>query len=272
MTSKLVPYLTDITGVPHIALQGNQHNAVKQLSKLLVEKAKSDPQRLSTMTVVLVGLPNVGKSSLTNALRFLGVRKGQVSEVAPFAGVTKSIQSKVKIHSDPDIFVVDTPGVLDPHIISPSQALRVALVGSTKDTMIHTFDKLVEYVLFRLNQSETGQKRYMEVFQLNSPVDDVTVLLDHIIKLSSDISTGQVDATSNAVKLPLVQTREQACLSVITLFRKGQLGKITLDDCSPEGCAQFLGESGMRFMQENAARELETDGGRIVFDAAENEE
>ncbi|KAJ3377009.1 hypothetical protein HDU84_009162 [Entophlyctis sp. JEL0112] len=273
VTSKLVPYLTNVTGVPHIALQSNQQNTVRQLMKLLVESAKSDAER-RPFNVVLFGLPNVGKSSLTNALRFVGLRKvttGEVSKVAPFAGVTKSIQSKVKIHNDPDIYVLDTPGVLDPHIISPSQGLRVALIGSTKDSMIHTFDKLAEYVLFRLNQSETGQKRYMDVFKLDSPVYDVTELLDQIIKLCTEIPDGHVDTRFSAVKLPFARTRQQACLSVVTLFRKGNLGKMTLDDCSPEGCAHFLGDSGKRFMRENAARELEADGGRIVYEAGEGE-
>jgi ribosome biogenesis GTPase A len=74
----------------------------------------------------------VGKSTLINALRFCGVGKGtnyksflstyivyirlnnfvaKVATVAPYAGVTRAIQTRVKIHADPDIYLVDTPGV-----------------------------------------------------------------------------------------------------------------------------------------------------------------
>jgi ribosome biogenesis GTPase A len=79
--------------------------------------------------MVIVGLPNAGKSSLLNALRRLGVNGKKVAPVAPFAGVTTAIQTRVKISADPPVYLVDTPGIFDPHIIHPVQGLKIALTG-----------------------------------------------------------------------------------------------------------------------------------------------
>jgi ribosome biogenesis GTPase A len=85
------------------------------------DKCKSFPERYPYLSMVVVGLPNVGKSSLINALRKLGVNKGKVAQVGPTAGVTQRIQTRVKIHEDPPIYLVDTPGIFDPYVASPMQ-------------------------------------------------------------------------------------------------------------------------------------------------------
>jgi len=55
-------------------------------------------------------MPNVGKSSLINSLRRVGVNKGKVAQTGSQAGVTRAFSMKVKICDNPSIYLVDTPG------------------------------------------------------------------------------------------------------------------------------------------------------------------
>ena len=87
--------------------------------------------------MVVVGLPNVGKSSLINTLRRLGVNKGKVAAVGPIAGVTRRIQTRVKIHQDPDIYLVDTPGIFDPYVSTPMEGLKIALTGESSLQLLY---------------------------------------------------------------------------------------------------------------------------------------
>ncbi|KAJ3210694.1 hypothetical protein HDU67_005069, partial [Dinochytrium kinnereticum] len=93
-----------------------------------LELAIKDPSKYPYMTIVVLGLPNVGKSSLINALRYHGTRKGSALPVAPHAGVTRSVQTRIKISEDPPTYIVDTPGILSPQYKFPIQALRTAVV------------------------------------------------------------------------------------------------------------------------------------------------
>lgn len=104
------------------------------------------------MSLVVVGIPNVGKSTIINSLRHLGVKKGKVTQVGAVAGVTRRIQTRVKIWEDPPIYLYDTPGIYDPHVGSPLEGMKIALAGSTRDHLTQTIH-VADYLLFRLNQS-----------------------------------------------------------------------------------------------------------------------
>ncbi|KAI9355424.1 P-loop containing nucleoside triphosphate hydrolase protein, partial [Zopfochytrium polystomum] len=127
-------------------------SSLQPIIELAKEKIRRDPFKYPFLSMVLVGLPNVGKSSLINHLRHIGVKKGKAAPVAPHAGVTQSIQTRVKILENPPIYLVDTPGILDPSTKSILESIRIALVGCSKDSLMDE-EEIVRYLLFRLNQS-----------------------------------------------------------------------------------------------------------------------
>ena len=79
---------------------------------------------------MVIGVPNVGKSSLINALRGTHMKKRHSLQVAPFAGVTKSVHEKLRVFSNPPVFLLDTPGIMNPNIGSLDTGMRLASCGS----------------------------------------------------------------------------------------------------------------------------------------------
>jgi mitochondrial GTPase 1 len=102
---------------------------VKMILDKAIEKCKSNPVRYPYLSLVVVGMPNVGKSTLINGLRRLGVNKGKVTAVGKTPGITQAIQTRVKIYDNPPIYLVDTPGIFDPFVSTPVQGLKISAAG-----------------------------------------------------------------------------------------------------------------------------------------------
>jgi len=98
----------------------------------LAEKAKvsgtASEKELTTM-VMVVGMPNVGKSSLINSLRRIGVKKGKAAPTGAIPGITRTVAGTIKVLESPKVYLIDTPGVMIPHIPDPVSAIKVALTG-----------------------------------------------------------------------------------------------------------------------------------------------
>ena len=84
------------------------------------------------MKLGIVGLPNVGKSTLINS-----IAKRKAAQTANRPGVTKSLQW---IRFGSDIELLDTPGVLWPKFDDQEIGLRLALLGSIRDEVISMED------------------------------------------------------------------------------------------------------------------------------------
>lgn len=85
-------------------------------------------KELTTM-VMVVGMPNVGKSSLINSLRRIGVKKGKAAPTGAIPGITRTVAGTIKVLESPKVYLIDTPGVMIPHIPDPVSAIKVALTG-----------------------------------------------------------------------------------------------------------------------------------------------
>lgn len=88
------------------------------------------------MKVLVVGMPNVGKSSLLNALRRVGVRKGKAFITGAMPGVTRRLTGTVRVYDQPPIYVFDTPGVMIPFLghgeVGSERGLKLALTGERR--------------------------------------------------------------------------------------------------------------------------------------------
>ncbi len=175
--------------------------------KLEAWKAKGMTGR--TIKVMVVGIPNVGKSSFINRMS-----KQNRAKVEDRPGVTRGNQW-FTIGKGFDL--LDTPGVLWPKFDDQSVGEKLAYIGSVKDEVLDTetlAGRLLEYL--KNNHADPLCARY----KLNR--EDIQNLRDYELlelvgrKRGMLIAGGEIDT-------------ERAAATVLDEFRNATLGKITLD-------------------------------------------
>ena len=66
---------------------------------------------------MIIGIPNVGKSTLINHIRRGNLRvKNNALRVGNKPGVTRALENKVKVSEEPLVYLLDTPGIMMPNI------------------------------------------------------------------------------------------------------------------------------------------------------------
>jgi ribosome biogenesis GTPase A len=132
---------------------------------------------------MIVGIPNVGKSTLINRLA-----KKNIAKTGNTPGVTKS-QQWIKVGKELEL--LDTPGILWPKFEDQEVGLKLAVTGAIKDTILNLED-LAVYALRILEKRYPN--RLEERYKLTAIPDDLVELYDHVGKLRGCLAGGgQVD-------------------------------------------------------------------------------
>ena len=164
-------------------------------------------------------MPNVGKSSLLNALRNVSMHKKKAARTGDQPGVTRKINQEVKIieglEKSDSVYLVDTPGVFIPYVSNSESMLKLALCGSVKDDIIDPVT-LADYLLYSMNKHDPAL--YAEY---SSPTNDIAELLEAVGHKTGRLAGGGLPNES------------AAALWVIQRWRNGKLGKFVLDDVTP---------------------------------------
>jgi ribosome biogenesis GTPase A len=132
VTRAWLEYLEQTHGTLGHALSATAPGAVRGIPKLCRQLAPHRVAPGKTVRCMVVGIPNVGKSTLINTL--VGRR---VAKVGDRPAVTKSQQ---RIHMDGGISVSDTPGVLWPKLEDQLGAHRLAASGAIRETAFDYLD------------------------------------------------------------------------------------------------------------------------------------
>jgi len=171
-------------------------------------------QKLSTVKkgfkthVMILGIPNVGKSSLINRLA-----KRKIAKVENRPAVTKSIQW---VELDTHLVLMDTPGLLWPKINEKAVALNLAAVGCIKDDVLN-----LEEVAFHL--MDILISHYPDSLKIRYDIpnaSDLSLVIDAIAKKRGFVKKGGGFDYEKAIQLLLYE------------FRNQHLGPITLDRCN----------------------------------------
>ncbi|XP_021724151.1 short integuments 2, mitochondrial-like [Chenopodium quinoa] len=142
-----------------LSINAHSKTSVKKLLDLVELKLKEVISREPTLLVMVVGVPNVGKSALINNIHRISAEHFPVQErmkkaiVGPLPGVTQDIAG-YKIAHQPSIYVLDTPGVLVPSIPDIETGLKLAATGSVKDSVVGE-ERIAQYLLAVFNSRGT---------------------------------------------------------------------------------------------------------------------
>jgi len=121
-----IEYLESQDQVKAITCDDNKTAEVKRIVQLCKQLVPNKVGTGRQIKVLIMGIPNVGKSTLINALAGRAIAR-----TGDEPAVTKS-QQLIKI--DDDIMLYDTPGMLWPKIQNPNSGYRLAATGGIKDT------------------------------------------------------------------------------------------------------------------------------------------
>ncbi|WWC99308.1 hypothetical protein V866_006209 [Kwoniella sp. B9012] len=204
---------------------------VREVLRHAVRIARENQEIIPDLRVLVIGMPNVGKSSLLNALRRVGLRKGKAFRTGAEAGITRKLTGTVKIYDSPSVYVYDTPGVMVPYLgrgeDGAEKGLKLALTAGIKESLFEQ-DAMVDYLLWKMNKRLIAEKddpnkhqTYLSLLPLPSdfpPTDDITILLDALSERLGTLKKGGE------------KDHEAASGFMIRAFREGKLGEFTLDD------------------------------------------
>ncbi|XP_069836914.1 mitochondrial ribosome-associated GTPase 1 isoform X3 [Dendropsophus ebraccatus] len=134
---------------------------IKEIVPSIMERIGSSPRfnraENPENSIMVTGIPNVGKSSLINALRRVHLKKGKASRVGGEPGITRSVLCRIQVSENPLIYLLDTPGVLSPRIESVETGMKLALCGTILDHLVGE-DIIADYLLYTLNQHQQHRK------------------------------------------------------------------------------------------------------------------
>jgi ribosome biogenesis GTPase A len=188
-------------------------NGLKGIRPLLNELLKEKHERMTakgivniTDRVMVVGIPNVGKSTFINKMA-----KNNIAKTGDRPGVTRSRQwIKTKIGME----LMDTPGILWPKLESDETQLNLAFTGAIKDEIMD----IEELALKLIEKLQTDYPDRLKArYKLTELSEDPLENMNNIgRKRGAVISGGQIDYNRVAVLL-------------LDEFRGGKLGPISLE-------------------------------------------
>jgi len=208
-----IKYYQEKTGFPVIASCASKNNDISIIVNKVIELAKPRIDKLVAKgllprpaRVVVVGMPNVGKSSIINKL----IKKGK-AKVGAKAGVTRQ-QQWVRVN--PKIDLLDTPGIIPLKQEDQVKAGKLAMVNSVSENAYENEEVAQELLdILKIKYADSLREYYnlKDEFTLEA----VALCRNWIIK------NQQPDIT-------------RAAVMVLTDFRAGRIGKFVLDDFSKE--------------------------------------
>ncbi len=214
-------------GLQAVLVNSNTGEGINQAVKKIEEIYEATQEKFENkgrvgkaIRVMILGIPNVGKSSFINRLT-----KKNSTIVGNKPGVTRQ---KQWIRINGNIELLDTPGVLWPKFESEEVALNLAYTGTIKDDILQTIEvgfsllKLLVYKhlellikRYKLDKRDVENILNLEDLEENERILEIMHLIGK--KRGALISGGNID-------------EEKTAKIILEDFRSGKIGRITLEE------------------------------------------
>lgn len=184
---------------------------VKEIIKPILEKEKAQGRKERSIRMMIVGIPNVGKSTFINQL----VKK-KIAVVGNKPGVTRG---KQWIKIDENFDLLDTPGVLWPKFEDQTVAIKLASIGSINNDILDLYN-LSLALLKMLIKNDRSWELLKTRYKLTDEIRDkeLTDIFNEIGKKRGFIvKGGEIDY-------------KRTSSTILDEFKNGKIGKITLDE------------------------------------------
>ncbi|MGN1168134.1 MAG: ribosome biogenesis GTPase YlqF [Lachnospiraceae bacterium] len=199
-------------GYSVVKVNSKKGGGIKSIQGVIQEACKEKIERdrkrgilNRPVRAMVVGIPNVGKSTFINALAGKACAK-----TGNKPGVTKG---KQWIRLNKQVELLDTPGILWPKFEDQQVGLKLALIGSIKDEILNTEELAIELIKF-MNESYPGILE--EKYQVNETEDGYMMLRNIAESRHCLIKGSELDT-------------EKAASLLLDDFRNGRMGRITLE-------------------------------------------
>ncbi len=195
-----------INAIPINSINGDGLKKLVHILDDLNEKINEQSRRNKPIRVMIVGIPNVGKSSLIN--RFAGKRSARTGNKP---GVTRG---KQWINIKGTIQLLDTPGILWPKFEDQQTALKLAFVGSIKDEILNIEDVALKFIEFLQENYPTLLK---ERYKLENLRETPLEIMDDICIKRGFIQSGKRN------------DYERVSKTIMEEYRNGKIGNISIE-------------------------------------------
>jgi ribosome biogenesis GTPase A len=198
---------------PTVGINSKKGTGIRELLALIGKKSRLINQNMQKkgrlardIRIMVVGIPNVGKSALINIIAGTGITK-----TGDKPGVTRG---KQWIKIDENIQLLDTPGILWPRIDDEDTGYKLALTGAISDDIFDQELAAFKLITYLLEIDKTRLERYYGIETAGLKTDEILSLIGR--KRGCLMSGDKIDPV-------------RASKILINDFRKARLGPVTLE-------------------------------------------
>ena len=226
VTNKWIAYFNS-KNIYCLKLNSRDNSGVKQVNNLIqtacadkIERDKSRGIMNRTIKAMVVGIPNVGKSTFINS--FAGKASAKTGNKP---GVTKG---KQWIKLGKNVEMLDTPGILWPRFENQDVGMRLAMIGSINDNILNIEELAIDTINYVYNNyPDNIIERYeLDKEAVKASYDESAINPDNSIALyimeQAALKRGYIKK-GNAIDY------EKTANIILDDFRSGRLGRITLE-------------------------------------------